>query len=111
MNYLVVVNHNEKIINSSKSIVRESFIEFFVDDFNESCIVEVNILRDIAPLFAWIYEKFRYSAITSEAFQNENLNIIANLLEYSRGHNLFLYTDICLDMIFRRKNWEAEKLY
>ena len=111
MNYLIVVNHHENFINSSKSIVRESFIEFLVDDFNESFIVEINILRDIAPLFTWIYEKFKYSAITSEAFQNENLNIIANLLEYYRGHNLLLYTDISLDMIFRRKNWEAEKLY
>jgi hypothetical protein len=51
MNYLIVVNHHENFINSSKSIVRESFIEFLVDDFNESFIVEINILRDIAPLF------------------------------------------------------------
>ena len=82
MNYLFVVNHHENIINSSKSIVSESFIEFLGDDFDDTCIIEVNILKDIAPLFAKIYEKFRCSAITSEAFQNENLSIISNLSNY-----------------------------
>jgi len=111
MNYLIVVNHHENNINSTVSIVRDSFIEFLGNEFDDSNIVDVNVLRDISPLFAKIYEKFRYSAITSETFQNENLNIIENLSRYSRQHNLLLYIDISYDMIFRRKNWEAEKLY
>jgi hypothetical protein len=45
MNYLFVANHHENIINSSKSIVSESFIEFLGDDFDDSSIVEVNIKR------------------------------------------------------------------
>jgi len=111
MNYLIVVNHHEININSTVSIVRDSFIEFLGNEFDDSNIVDVNVLRDISLLFDKIYEKFRYSAITSETFQNENLNIIENLSRYSREHNLLLYIDISYDMIFRRKNWEAEKLY
>ena len=110
MNYLIVINYYERIENSIKSLIKEVFLEneYEVDDSN---IVEVNIMKDITPLFYKIFEKFRNSRITSQTFINENLIRISNLSRYSRSHGLILYRDISFDNIFKRKNWEAEKLY
>lgn len=110
LNYLIVINYYEKIINSIRNIVKEAFLEngCQIDDSN---IVDVNIMRDITPLYKKIFEKFSFSRITSQTFQNENLSNINNLSNYSRRHELLLYKDISFDDIFKRKNWEAEKLF
>ena len=108
LTYLIVVNHFQRVENSSKEIIKNLFLEneYEVDDSN---IVEVDILKDITPLFAKIFKKFRKSRITSEVFADENLINISNLSRYS--HNLLLYRGISFDNIFKRKNWEADKLY
>lgn len=110
LNFLVVINYFERVENSIRTVVKNAFLlnEFEVDDSN---IVEVNILKDITPLFAKIFEKFRNSRITSEDFINENLINISNLSNYCIQHDLLLYRGISFDDIFKRKNWEADKLY
>lgn len=110
LNYLIVINYFDRVENSIKAVIREVFLinGYEIDDSN---IVEVNILKDITPLFNKIFEKFRNSRITSETFRNENLIRITNLSRYSINHNLLLYRDISFDNIFKRKSWEAEKLY
>ena len=110
LNYLIVINYFERVDNSYKAIIKETFLanECEIDDSN---IVEVNILKDISPLFYKIFEKFRNSRITSNTFINENLKRIINLSRYSLNNNLLLYRDISFNNIFKRKIWEAEKLY
>ena len=110
MNYLVVINYFERVENSIKRVVKDAFLEneFEVDDSN---IVEVNILKDITPLFSKIFAKFRDSRITSDDFINENLINISNLSRFWINHDLPLYRGISFDNIFKRKNWEADKLY
>ena len=110
LNYLIVINYHERAINSIRRIVIESFLEngCQIDDSN---IVDVNILRDITPLYQKIFEKFKNSRITSLTFQNQNLSNINNLATYSQNHHLLLYRDISFDNIVKRKNWEAEKLF
>ena len=110
MNYLVVINYFERIENSIKTVIKNAFLEndFEVDDSN---IVEVNILKDITPLFSKIFSKFRNSRITSDDFINENLKNISNLERFCINHDLSLYRGISFDNIFKRKNWEADKLY
>ena len=110
MNYLVVINYFERVENSIKRVVKDAFLEneFEVDDSN---IVEVNILKDITPLFSKIFAKFRNSRITSDDFINENLINISNLSRFCINHDLPLYRGVSFDNIFKRKNWEADKLY
>ena len=110
MNYLVVINYFERVENSIKSVIKDAFLEneFEVDDSN---IVEVNILKDITPLFSKIFTKFRNSRITSDDFINENLINISNLSRFCINNDLPLYRGISFDNIFKRKNWEADKLY
>ena len=110
INYIIVINYHEHIINSIKNIVKGAFQEngYIIDD---SKIVDVNILRDITPLYKKIFEMFSNSRITSQIFQRENLQNIRNLSNYSLRNDLLLYKDISFDNIFKRKNWEAEKLY
>ena len=113
LNYLIVINHIGRVEgNSSKVIVKEAFFDNgYEDEIDDSNIVEVNILKDITPLFAKIFEKFQNSRITSEDFIDENLINISNLSRYSENHNLLLYRGISLENIFKRQNWEANKLY
>ena len=110
LNYLIVINYHERVINSIRRLVKESFLEngCQIDDSN---IVDVNILRDITPLYQKIFEKFKNSRITSLTFQNQLLSNINNLAAYSQNHHLLLYKDISFDNIFKRKNWEAQKLF
>ena len=110
MNYLVVINYFERVENSIKRVVKDAFLEneFEVEDSN---IVEVNILKDITPLFSKIFAKFRNSRITSDDFINENLINISNLSRFCINHDLPLYRGISFDNLFKRKNWEADKLY
>ena len=110
LNYLIVINYHDRIINSIRTLIRESFLEYGCE-IHDSNIVDVNILRDITPLYIKIFEKFSSSRITSTTFRNENLNNINNLSRYSERHHLLLYRDISYDNIYKRKNWEAEKLY
>ena len=110
LNYLIVINYHDRIINSIRTIVREAFLEYDCE-VSDSDIVDVNIIRDITPLYNKIFEKFRNSRITASNFQNHNLNKVDNLSNYSRRNNLLLYKDISYDKIYKRKNWEAEKLY
>ena len=109
LNYLVVVNHTERVENSFRDVIVETFLdnEYEIDDSN---IVEVNILKDITPLFAKIFEKFRKNRITSDDFIKENLINISNLSNYVNNNNLLLYRGISFDNIFKRQNLEAEKL-
>jgi hypothetical protein len=104
------VNHFERVENSFTSVIVDSFLE---NDYevDESNIVEVNILRDITPLFAKIFEKFRRSRIASETFIDKNLRNIENLSNYVKEQKLLLYKDISFDNIFKRQNWEADKLF
>ncbi len=53
--------------------------------------MEVNILKDITPLFRKIFEKFKNNRIISQTFINENLRRIDNLSEYTRNNYLILY--------------------
>ena len=110
LNYLIVINYHDRIINSIRTIVREAFLEYDCE-VSDSDIVDVNIIRDITPLYNKIFEKFRNSRITASNFQNHNLKKVDNLSNYSRRNNLLLYKDISYDKIYKRKNWEAEKLY
>ena len=109
-NYLVVVNHTDRVENSFRDEIIETFLynEYEIDDSN---IVEVNILRDITPLFAKIFEKFRKNRITSDDFVVQNLRNISNLSNYVNNNNLILYRGISFDNIFKRQNLEAEKLF
>ena len=79
-NYLIVFNHHERVINSIRRIINQTFLQYNyrIDDSN---IVEVNILKDITPLFRKIFEKFKNNRITSQTFINENLRRIDNLSE------------------------------
>ena len=110
LNYLIVINYHDRIINSIRTLIRESFLEHGCE-IHDSNIVDVNILRDITPLYIKIFEKFSSSRITSTTFRNKNLNNINNLSRYSERHHLLLYRDISYGNIYKRKNWEAEKLY
>ena len=110
LNYLIVINYFERVENSIKTIIKETFLDSGCE-IDDSNIVEVNILKDITPLFNKIFEKFRNSRITSDTFINENLIKIRNLSRYSKNHNLLLYRDISFNNIFKRKIWEADKLY
>lgn len=111
LNYLIVINYIGRVEgNSSKDIVKEAFLDYGYE-IDDSNIVEVNILKDITPLFAKIFEKFQNSRINSEDFTDKNLINISNLSQYSRNHNLLLYRGISFDDIFKRQNWEANKLY
>ena len=110
LNYLIVINYHDRVINSIRALIRESFLEHDCEIL-DSNIVDVNILRDITPLYIKIFEKFRSSRITSSTFRNQNLNNIHNLSRYSQSQQLLLYRGISYDDIYKRKNWEAEKLY
>ena len=109
LNYLIVINHFNKI-NSIKKLIKETFSDYGCE-IDDSNIVEVDIKKDITLLYRKIFEKFRNNRISSETFENKNLWIIENLSRYTRNNNLILYKDISFDMIFKRKNWEADKLY
>ena len=69
LNYLIVINYHERVINSIRRLIIASFLEngYQIDDSN---IVDVNILRDITPLYHKIFNKFKNSRITSLTFQN-----------------------------------------
>ena len=110
LNYLIVINYHDRVINSIRALIRESFLEYGCEIL-DSNIVDVNIFRDITPLYIKIFEKFRNSRITSSTFRNQNLNNIHNLSRYSQSNHLLLYSGISYDNIYKRKNWEAEKLY
>ena len=110
LNYLIVINYHDRVINSIRALVRESFLEHGCEIL-DSNIVDVNILRDITPLYKKIFEQFKDSRISGLTFRNENLNNINNLSRYSQRQHLLLYKGISYDAIYKRKNWEAEKLY
>ena len=110
LNYLIVINYHDRVINSIRTLVRESFLEHGCEIL-DSNIVDVNILRDITPLYLKIFQKFRDSRISSSTFRDENLININNLSRYSQRQHLLLYKGISYDAIYKRKNWEAEKLY
>ena len=110
LNYLIVINYHERVINSIRKLIKDAFINYGWE-IDDDKIVDVNILRDITPLYKKIFELFRSSRITSQIFQDRNFKKINNLSRYSRNNNLLLYKDISWDNIFKRKNWEAEKLY
>ena len=110
LNYLIVINYTDKVINTIKRLVRDAFLENGCQ-IDYSNIVDVNILRDITPLYRKIFEKFSNSRITTTNFLNNNLINVNNLENYSRNNNLLLYKDISFDNIFKRKNWEAEKKF
>ena len=110
LNYLIVINYHDKIIHSIRNIITNSFLRYG-HPVNDSDIVDVNILKDITPLYKKIYEKFANNRISSLTFQNLNLSNIDNLSRYCQNNNLILYQDLSLENIYKRKNWEADKLY
>ena len=110
LNYIIVINYHDRVINSIRNLIRDSFLRYGYQ-VNDSDIVDVNILKDITPLYRKIFEKFANNRITSLTFQNQDLSNINNLSRYSQNNHLILYKDISFDNIYKRKNWEAEKLY
>lgn len=80
---------------------------------DSSKIVIVNIKRDISPLFYKIYTTFLESRITRNDFEQRNLKIMSNLSNYTikNKNNMLLYKNLSFENIFKRKNWEASKLY
>ena len=68
----------------------------------------MNIKRDITPLLRKIYITFKYNRITTNSFEEFNLNEINNFSNYTQNNNLFLYKNM---FGINRKNWEAQKLF
>ena len=110
--YLIVINCERRIEDAiqMKSILVERFMEFSCQ-IDESKMLVMNIKKDITPLFRKIFETFRSNRITINNLEVNHLYRISNLSNYSQINNLLLYKNITYEMIFKRKNWEAQKYF
>ena len=50
LNFIIVINYHDRVINSIRNLIRDSFLRYGYP-VNDSDIVDINILKDITPLY------------------------------------------------------------